>query len=257
MLSPDLGANGAPHLVLDTLRVGESPRWHDGRLWVCNWGAAEVVTLDAEQRCEKVLDAPAGIPFSIDWLPDGRLLLVAGRERKLLRQEPDGSLSVHADLSAIAHGAWNEIVADGRGNAYVNGVGFDMMAGEPFVPGVIALVEPDGTTRRVADDLHFPNGMAMTPDEGTLIVAESYARRLTAFDIRADGGLTNRRVWADLGDGTPDGICLDAEGAVWYADVPNRRCRASSRAARSSTRSSSIAAASPVRSAARTGERCS
>jgi sugar lactone lactonase YvrE len=121
-------------------------------------------------------------------------------------------------------GAWNEIVVDGRGNAYVNGGGFNMMAGEPFVPGVIARITPDGRTTQVAADLHFPNGMALTPDDRTLIVAESYGRRLTAFDVLANGALANRRVWAQLGDGVPDGICVDAEGAVWYADVPNRCC---------------------------------
>jgi sugar lactone lactonase YvrE len=113
---------------------------------------------------------------------------------------------------------------DGRGNAYVNGGGFDLMAGEEFAPGIVALVTPDGSARQVADGIEFPNGMLVTPDDSTLIVAESYAKRLTAFDIAADGGLSNRRVWADLGDGVPDGICMDAENAVWYADVPNRRC---------------------------------
>ena len=113
---------------------------------------------------------------------------------------------------------------DGRGNAYVNGGGFDLMAGDPFAPGIVALVTADGSARQVADGLAFPNGMLVTPDNATLIVAESYAKRLSAFDIAADGSLFGRRVWADLGDGAPDGICLDAEGAVWYADVPNKRC---------------------------------
>jgi|tagenome__1003787_1003787.scaffolds.fasta_scaffold20710896_2 sugar lactone lactonase YvrE len=224
MLPADIDATDAPRVVLDSLTIGESPRWHDGRLWVCNWGAAEVVAVDVDGSCERMLDAPSGIPFCIDWLPDGRLLLVSGGDGKLLRREPDGSLEVHGDLTGVSHGAWNEVVVDGLGNAYVNGAGFDMMAGEPFAPGVIALVAPDGRARQVADDLRFPNGMAMTPDERTLIVAESYGRRLTAFDVRADGGLEHRRVWASLGDGVPDGICLDAEGAIWYADVPNRRC---------------------------------
>ena len=214
----------AVRVLHDGLTIGESPRWHDGRLWLCNWGAAEVVALTPDGACERMLDAPAGIPFSIDWLPDGRLLLVSGTEGKLLRQEADGSLAVHADLTGVSRGAWNEIVADGLGNAYVNGVGFDMMAGEPFAPGVVALVAPDGTARQVADDVHFPNGMALAPDGRTLIVAESYARRLSAFDVLDDGGLANRRIWADLGDGAPDGICIDADGAVWYADVPNRCC---------------------------------
>ena len=113
---------------------------------------------------------------------------------------------------------------DGRGNAYINGTGFDARAGDPFAPGIIAMVTPQGVARQVADDIHFPNGMAITPDNSTLVIAESFARRLSAFDIDADGSLSNRRVWADLGDGAPDGICFDAEGAIWYADVPNKRC---------------------------------
>jgi sugar lactone lactonase YvrE len=153
------------------------------------------------------------VPFSIDWLPDGRLVVVSGPEAQLLRQEPDGSLVTHAHLSSLARG-WNEIVVDGRGNIYVNGSNYRFGPGEPFVPGVIALVTPDGAVRQVADDIHFPNGMVVTPDNKTLIVTESFAARLTAFDIAADGSLSNRRVWADLGQGG-DGMCLDADGAIW------------------------------------------
>ena len=138
--------------------------------------------------------------------------------------EPNGSLVTHADLSGLSASGWNEIVVDGRGNAYINAVGFDMMAGEAFKPGIIALVSADGALRPVADGVAFPNGMAVTPDNRTLILAESYGKRLTAFDIAANGGLANRRVFADLGDGVPDGITIDAAGAAWYADVPNRRC---------------------------------
>ena len=144
--------------------------------------------------------------------------------RRILRREPDGALVVHADLSSLSELGWNEIVVDGRGNAYVNAAGFDLMAGADFAPGTIALVTPDGSARQVAGNVAFPNGMAVTPDNSTLIVAESYGRKLTAFDIAANGGLSNRRVWATLGDGVPDGICIDAENAVWYADVPNQRC---------------------------------
>jgi sugar lactone lactonase YvrE len=162
-------------------------------------------------------------PFCIDWLPDGRLLIVSGREGLLLRREPDGSLVTHADLSGLDETPWNDIVVDGRGNVYVNNSGFNLGVDE-FAPGIVAVVAPDGSVREVADGVAFPNGMAVTPDNSTLIVAESYAARLAAFDIAADGGLSNRRVWAELGDGAPDGICIDAQGAVWYGDVPNKRC---------------------------------
>ncbi len=139
-----------------------------------------------------------------------------------MSREPDGTLVRYADLNGLSDYAWNDIVVDGRGNAYVNNIGFDFPYGE-FAAGIIALVTPDGSARQVADDVAFPNGMMVTADNATLILAESYGNRLTAFDIAADGGLANRRVWADL-DGFPDGICLDAEGAVWYGDVPNKRC---------------------------------
>jgi sugar lactone lactonase YvrE len=207
------------------LAFGESPRWHDGRLWFANWGAQEVIAVDLKGKSEAVVCVPPpSFTFSIEWLPDGRLLIVSGHERRVVRREPDGSLVTHADLSGVSDRGWNEIVVDGRGNVYVNGAGFDLLAGEKVAPGIVALVTPDGSARQVADGMAFPNGMAVTPDNSTLIVAESYAKRLTAFDIDADGGLSNRRVWADLGDGVPDGICLDAEGAVWYGDVPNKRC---------------------------------
>jgi sugar lactone lactonase YvrE len=213
----------APRVALGGLAFGESPRWHEDRLWFSNWGAREIVSVDAEGGSKVALSVPLELPFCIDWLPDGRLLVVSGRNGLLLRQEADGSLATHADLNPLARG-WNEIVVDGRGFIYVNGGGFDLMAGEAFAPGIIAVVAPDGSARQVADNIAFPNGMAVTPDNATLIVAESYGRRLTAFDIGADGGLSNRRVWADLGDGVPDGICIDSEGAVWCADVPNKRC---------------------------------
>jgi sugar lactone lactonase YvrE len=204
------------------ISFGESPRWHEGRLWFSDWGTQEVVAVDPEGNSEVVVSVPSS-PFCIDWLPDGRLLVVSGPEARLLRREPDGSLVDHADLGGLSGHPWNDIVVDGRGNAYVGNIGFDFPAGE-FAPGSLALVTPDGEARQVADGLAFPNGVAVTPDNTTLIVAESYGGRLTAFDIGAGGGLSNRRVWADLDGGVPDGICLDAEGAVWYADVPNERC---------------------------------
>jgi sugar lactone lactonase YvrE len=211
-----------PRTLLSGITFGESPRWHDDRLWFSDWGTQEVVAVDLEGEREVIVGVPSS-PFSIDWLPDGRPLIVSGPEGILLRREPDGSLVTHADLSSLSDHPWNEIVVDGRGNAYVNDIGFAFPGGE-FAPGTIALLSPDGSVRQVADGVAFPNGMAVTPDNSTLIVAESYGNKLTAFDIAEDGGLSNRRVWADLGVGVPDGICLDAEGAVWYADVPNKRC---------------------------------
>jgi sugar lactone lactonase YvrE len=212
------------HVLMSGIVFGEQPRWHDDRLWFSDWGPPEVIAVDLEGSSEVMLQAPS-FPCCVDWLPDGRLLLVSAREGLLLRREWDGSIVTHGDLSsASTPPAGNELVVDGRGNAYINGGGFDLMAGEPFAPGVVALVTPDGSVRQVADDLAFPNGMLVTPDNSTLIVAESYARRLTAFEIAPHGTLSSRRVWADLGDGVPDGICLDADGAVWYGDVPNERC---------------------------------
>jgi sugar lactone lactonase YvrE len=149
------------------------------------------------------------------------MLLVAGPT--LLRQEPDGSLVPHADLGAFGATPFNDIVVDERGNAYVNNIGFDFGVGE-VQPGWVVLVRPDGQARVVADGLMFPNGMAVTADGRTLVVAESYASCLTAYDIDEDGGLAGRRVWADLGEDNPDGICLDADGAAWYADVPHGHC---------------------------------
>ena len=209
-------ANGrtgpAARVLKDGFAYVESPRWHDGRLWFAHWGTDEIVAVGLDGASEVVGRGPGGLGWSIDWLPDGRLLVTG---TALLRHEPDGSVVPHADLSHLAQD-WNELVVDGRGNVYVNGgVDFD-----PTAPpsGVIALVTPDGRARRVADGLAFPNGMAVTPDNRTLIVAESMAGRLTAFDIAPDGGLLNRRVWAEgLG---ADGICLDAEGAVWAQSGP-------------------------------------
>jgi sugar lactone lactonase YvrE len=151
------------------------------------------------------------------------MLIVSAHDGRLLARKPDGALVTQADLTGLADQPWSDMVVDGRGNAYIGNIGFDFPDGE-FAPGILALVTSDGSARQVADGVAFANGMAVTPDNSTLILAESYANRLTAFDIAADGGLSNRRVWAELEGGVPDGICLDAEQAVWYADVPNQRC---------------------------------
>src|SRR5579875_354666 len=198
-----------PEVLLSGLGIPESPRWHDGRLWFCNWVDRQVVAVDMDGKAEVMLTrdlASHPMGYSIDWLPDGRLLTTGDKLRRL---EPDGSIVVHAEQAA------NEIVVDAHGNAYVNGTDFSefVAAGTPPRPGYIKLVTPDGQLRQIADDIHFPNGMVITPDGRTLIISESMAGRLTAFDIKGDGGLSGRRVFAEgLG---PDGITMDAEGAVW------------------------------------------
>lgn len=211
-----------PRIVMTGVALGESPRWHDGRLWFSDWGAQEIIAL-APDGTSEVMVHVSSMPFCIDWLPDGRLLIVSGREGLLLRQEADGSLATYADLTSISRHPWNDIAVDGRGNTYVNTIGFDFPGGQ-FAPGFVALVTRDSAVRQVADGLAFPNGMAVTPDNKTLIVAESYGEKLTAFDIAEDGNLSNQRVWANTPGDHPDGICLDVEGAVWYADVGSSRC---------------------------------
>jgi sugar lactone lactonase YvrE len=194
-------------VLLSGLGIPESPRWHDGRLWFANWIEQQIVAVGADGAMD-TMDAPVErlMGWSIDWLPDGRMVTTGD---KLRRQEPDGTFSVLAEQGA------NEIVVDARGNIYLNGADFDFAGGEAPKPGYIKLVTPDGAVREVAGDIQFPNGMVITPDGKTLVISESFAGQLTAFDIEADGGLSNRRVFADgLG---PDGICLDAEGAIWVS----------------------------------------
>jgi len=206
--------------LLKDLALVESPRWHDNRLVFSDWGAGEVLAVGLDGTRELITPIDA-MPFCLDRLPYGRLLIVAGYQ--LLVRESDGSLSAYADLGSLSTKPWNDIVTDGRGNTYLNNIGFDFPEGE-FAPGLIALIKSGGTIQPVSDGLAFPNGMAVTPDNATLIVAESYGGVLTAYDIAPDGNLSNRRVWADLQGAAPDGICIDAEGAVWFAEVPGHRC---------------------------------
>jgi sugar lactone lactonase YvrE len=238
--------------LMSGLVVGESPRWHDGRLWFCNWGAQEIRTVDVDGNSEVVAKGPKPVGYCIDFLPDGRLL-VTGEDR-LLRREQDGSFVTHADLGTLG-ARWNEVTVDGRGNIYINDIGFSF-GREDFRPGTIALVTPEGAARQVADNIMFPNGMVVTPDNSTLVVAESWAHRLTAFDIADDGSLSNRRVWAEV-DG--DGICLDAEarsGAQAFRAVNPSAC-ACARAARCWKESFTKPPASRACSAEATARRCS
>jgi sugar lactone lactonase YvrE len=198
----------------------ESPRWHGDRLYFSDWSAGEVVELDPAGG-SRVIAQVKSFPLCTAWLPDGRLVIVSSPDGRLLTWRPEGPPEPFADLGRPG---WNDVVADGRGNVYVNRVGFDPTAGAEFRPGFVHLVTPDGAVREVAGDIAFPNGMAVTADNATLIVADSYRHHLVAFDIGADGGLSGRRVFADLGAAAPDGICTDAENAVWYADVPHKRC---------------------------------
>jgi len=202
--------------VLGGLAFPEGPRWRDGRLWFSDMHAHEVVAMTPAGARETVFshDGPVS---GLGWLPDGRLLVVSMEDRKLLRLEPDGKAVTHADLGGVATGNCNDMVVDATGRAYVGNFGFVFPGGEPK-PAKMARVDPDGRVVEAAGDLMFPNGTMITPDSKTLIVGESFARRMTAFDVAPDGALSNRRLWAQLPENAlPDGACLDAEGAVWVA----------------------------------------
>lgn len=214
--------------VVDGYTFFEGPRWHDGRLYVSDFYSHRVISVgaDADVRVEaEVPEQPSGI----GWLPDGRMLVVSMRDRRLLRREPSGELVTHADLYDLAPWHLNDMVVDARGRAYVGNFGFDLMGGdEPRTTGLIR-VDPDGHAERVAEDLFFPNGSVITPDGRTLLVAETRGRCVTAFDIGPDGVLSGRRTWARFGTPPaanavrPDGMCLDAEGLLWVADAGGNR----------------------------------
>ena len=203
-------------ILLDGLTFPEGPRWHDGRLWFSDFFSHRVIAVDLQGRAETIVEVP-GQPSGLGWLPDGRLLVVSMTDRKLMRLDP-GGLVEHADLSGVATFHCNDMVVDGDGRAYVGNFGSDYNTGEPLQPARLARVDPDGTVSVAAERLMFPNGTVITPDGATLIIGETFARQLTAFDRAPDGTLSNRRVWADIAPHLPDGICLDAEGAVWSAD---------------------------------------
>ena len=205
-----------PALLLDGLAFAEAPRWHAGELWLSDFFLKQVLRVNPQGRTNVVAELP-NQPSGLGWAPDGRLLVVSMLDHKLMRHDP-GGLATVADLTAFATGHCNDMVVDARGGAYIGNFGFDLFA-EPVQrrPAALVYVSPEGVPRVAAEGLEFPNGAVITPDGSTLIVAETLARRLTAFRIGADGSLHERRVWAELGRVAPDGICLDAEGAVWVA----------------------------------------
>jgi sugar lactone lactonase YvrE len=211
-------------LVTRGLGFAEGPRWRDGQLWFSDFGSRAVWTVGDDGDRRRVVEVSAR-PSGLGWLPDGRLLIVSMEDRRLLRLE-NGELVMHADLSGLATYMCNDMVVDAAGRAYVGNFGFDLRANPPQKPrpAEIVLVAPSGEASVVDDEVMFPNGSVITPDGGTLIVAETFGARLTAFDIQPDGRLANRRTWASLPGRFPDGICLDADGAVWVADARGRTC---------------------------------
>lgn len=220
-------------VLAEGLQFGEGPRWRDGRLWLSDFQdhAVKSVSLAGDLRTEfEIDDQPSGL----GWMPDGSMLIVSMTKRQLLRRTPDGTIRVHADLSHIATFHCNDMVVDSAGGAYVGNFGFDLEAAmakggmeavtaEPVL-AKLAYVSPDGEARVAAEDLFFPNGTVITPDGKSLILGETFGGVLTAFDIGPGGTLSNRRVWAPLAPRIPDGICLDAEGAIWVANPVAPEC---------------------------------
>ena len=220
-------------VLCEGLHFGEGPRWREGRLWFSDLYAKAVksVSLAGDLRLEfEIDDQPSGL----GWMPDGDMLVVSMTRRRILRRSPSGQISVHADLAELASFHCNDMAVDARGRAYVGNIGFDIerelisrgrasvFADHPTAK--LAVISPDGAITVAADDLHVPNGTVITPDGKTLIVAESLAGRLTAFDVGADGSLINRRVWASMAPRAPDGIALDASGAIWVANPAASEC---------------------------------
>jgi sugar lactone lactonase YvrE len=204
-------------VLLGGLKFGEGPRWRDGRLWFSDFYAHRVAAVDLDGRDETIVEVPQR-PSGLGWTPQGELLVVSMLDRSVFRFDGK-ALHVHADLAALAAGLCNDMVVDAAGRAYVGNFGYDRHNNAPPRDTRIIRVDPDGRAASVGDELHFPNGMVITPDGRTLIVAETFAHRLSAFDVAADGGLANRRIFAALDGVFPDGICLDAEGAVWVTDA--------------------------------------
>lgn len=220
-------------ILAEGLYFGEGPRWHDGRLWLSDQHSRAVhsVSTAGDLRCEFVMD---DMPSGLGWMPDGSLLVVAMTRRQVMRRAADGTMTLHADLSGIATGKCNDMVVDAQGGAYIGNFGFDLegdIAQRGFAAVLadhatasLAYVAPDGSARAAADGMHFPNGSVITPDGGTLIVGETLGGCLTAFDIGRDGALSNRRIWAATAPRAPDGIAIDAAGAIWIANPMAPEC---------------------------------
>ena len=202
-------------VLIDGLAFPEGPRWHDGKFFFSDMHAHQVVAVDMAGKREVICEVP-NRPSGLGWLPDGRMLVVSMTDRKLMRLDRDG-LKMVADMSKLAPFDCNDMVVDKDGRAYVGNFGYDLHANAKPRGTTLVMVAPDGNVRIVAEELMFPNGAVITPDGKTLIVGESFGRKLTAFDVTGDGSLKNQRVWADLGKSIPDGICLDAENAIWVA----------------------------------------
>jgi sugar lactone lactonase YvrE len=230
-------ADAHPVTVASGFAFLEAPRWHEDRIWFSDFYTHQVLSAREDGSDLRVEARVPQQPAGLGWLPDGRLLVVSMLDRTILRREPDGTLAVHADLSGHATGHTNDMVLDAAGRAYVGNFGFDLMAGAPLETASLHRVDPDGTVTEAADDLWFPNGSVITPD-GVLIVNETFGNRCTAFQVTADGRLTDRHVWAQFGPlpsdrafdkvlaqtkVAGDGACLDAEGALWIADATGRR----------------------------------
>ncbi|GGM36252.1 SMP-30/gluconolactonase/LRE family protein [Dactylosporangium sucinum] len=224
-------------IVIAGLTFAEAPRWHDDRIWCSDFYTGQVMSAREDGADPRVEATVPRQPSGLGWLPDGRLLVVSMRDRKVLRREPDGTLRTHADLSRHATGHLNDMSVDAIGRAYVGNFGFDLMGGAPVEPASLYRVDPDGGVTEVAADLWFPNGIVLTP-QGVLLVNETLGNRITAFDVTEDGRLTNRRVWAAFGPlptgrafervlsqlaVAGDGSCLDAEGGLWIADATGAR----------------------------------
>lgn len=205
-----------PRTIATGFAFPEGPRWHGSLLWFADQHAKSVYALNSSGQIKEQFTVPGG-PSGMGWLPNGDLLVISMEDRLLLRRNSAGELTIHADLTAVHHSYSNDMVVDRTGRAYAGNVGFNFYIGEAPQPTCIAAIAPDGTVSIAADDLSLPNGTVITPDGKTLVVAETMGFRLTAFTIGADGELTDRRLFADLGNRAPDGICLNADGDIWVA----------------------------------------